>query len=37
MKKTLIFLVVLLFSIATTSCDHDECPKCHECECICVK
>ncbi len=35
MKKTLVLLVVLLFAITIIGCDRDECPVCHECECIC--
>jgi hypothetical protein len=36
MKKSYILLMVLLFAIAIIGCDKDECPKCHECECICT-
>ena len=35
MKKTYI-LLVLLFSLAIIGCDKDECPTCHECECVCA-
>jgi hypothetical protein len=37
MKKISVFLLVLLFAVTIISCDKDECPKCHECECVCVK
>jgi hypothetical protein len=37
MKKIYVLLMVMLFSIAITGCDMDECPVCHECECICSK
>jgi hypothetical protein len=36
MKKIYRLLVVLLFAMAIIGCDYDECPKCHECECICT-
>jgi hypothetical protein len=37
MKKAwiLITAMLLLITIAGTSCDKDECPLCHQCECIC--
>jgi len=35
MKRTYIFMAVVLFALAFSGCDKDECPKCHECECIC--
>jgi len=38
MKKiyiTLMLVMVVLFSVAIIGCDRDECPVCHECECIC--
>ncbi len=33
--KYIFFLLVLIFLIPLISCDKDECPICHECECIC--
>jgi hypothetical protein len=36
MKKTYI-LLFLLCAITIIGCDIDECPKCHECECVCPK
>ena len=36
MKKLCVFIVVLLLAITTISCDKDECPVCHECECTCA-
>jgi hypothetical protein len=35
MKKFYVLLMVLLLSVAIIGCDKDECPICHECECIC--
>jgi hypothetical protein len=40
MKKLYVLLMVvmvLLFTVTFTGCDSDECPVCHECECICIK
>lgn len=34
MKKVCVLFMVFLFTVTMTSCD-DECPVCHECECIC--
>jgi uncharacterized lipoprotein YehR (DUF1307 family) len=36
MKKIYVLLVVLVMAVAISGCDKDECPKCHECECICI-
>jgi hypothetical protein len=35
MKKIYIFLT-LLFSLSIIGCDKDECPVCHECDCVCL-
>jgi hypothetical protein len=35
MKKIYTLLVVFLFALTIAGCDTDECPKCHQCECIC--
>jgi uncharacterized lipoprotein YehR (DUF1307 family) len=40
MKKLYVLLMVvmvLLFTVTITGCDRDECPICHECECVCIK
>ncbi|MEI7501404.1 MAG: hypothetical protein WCK84_13275 [Bacteroidota bacterium] len=35
MKKVCILFMIFLFAVTMISCD-DECPVCHECECICT-
>ena len=35
MKKIYILLLALMLSITIIGCDRDECPVCHECECVC--
>jgi len=35
MKKIFILLLALMLSLTIISCDRDECPVCHECECVC--
>jgi hypothetical protein len=35
MKKLYALLLILMFAVTISSCDKDECPVCHECECIC--
>jgi hypothetical protein len=37
MRKVIILLAIILYSITNIGCDKDECPDCHECECICEK
>jgi len=35
--KKIIFLCLMAFALMFAGCDKDECPVCHECECICPK
>jgi hypothetical protein len=35
MKRIYFLIMVLFFAVAIIGCDKDECPVCHECECVC--